>query len=185
MSNPDDTRRPLLRTFVVQLAATTKICPQWGQNAAATKHATNVASGVTQTMMLFQLLECYYQVLLLMSVRKKANKCKRSIWSRRWIEQHEKHGAYHSVITKWKVKNNNWPISAQRFPQLVAQIRAGCYSDLGCTTCCTTQQQSMTDVQQKFSSKVAQQKSAIKVYVCHQGKMKWWVSESIKHRMRM
>jgi len=27
----------------------------------------------------------------------------------------------------------------------------------------------MTDVQQKFRSKVAQQKSATKVYVCHQG----------------
>jgi len=37
--------------------------------------------------------------------------------------------------------------------------RAGCYSDLGCTTCCATQQQPRTDVQQKSRSKVVQQKS--------------------------
>jgi len=41
---------------------------------------------------------------------------------------------------------------------------------LSCATCCATQQQPITDVQQKFRSKVAQQKSATKVYVCHQGK---------------
>jgi len=45
--NPDDTHRLLLRTFVAQLAAATKICPQPRQNAAATKRATNVASGDT------------------------------------------------------------------------------------------------------------------------------------------
>jgi len=28
-----------------------------------------------------------------MSVRKKTNEHKRSIWTRRWIEQREKHGA--------------------------------------------------------------------------------------------
>jgi len=46
-SNPDDTRRLLLRTFVAQLAAATKICPQPRQNAAATKRATNMASSDT------------------------------------------------------------------------------------------------------------------------------------------
>jgi len=40
--------------------------------------------------------------------------------------------------------------------------------DLGCAAC-AIQQQPMTDVQQKFRSKVAQQTSATKVYVCHQG----------------
>jgi len=59
--------------------------------------------------------------------------------------------------------NNNWPIRAQRFPQLVAQITAGCYSDLGCATCCASQQQPMTDVQQKSRSNVEQQKSATRV----------------------
>jgi len=34
----------LLRTFVAQLVAATKICPQPRQNAAATKRATNMAS---------------------------------------------------------------------------------------------------------------------------------------------
>jgi len=49
--------------------------------------------------------------------------------------------------------------------------RAGCYSDLGCATCCAIQQQPITDVQQKSRSKVAQQKSATKVYVRHRGKL--------------
>jgi len=43
----DDTRRVLLRTFVVQLAAATKICLQPRQNAAATKRATCIASNNT------------------------------------------------------------------------------------------------------------------------------------------
>jgi len=34
----------LLRAFVAQLAAATKICPQPRQNAAATKRSTNMAS---------------------------------------------------------------------------------------------------------------------------------------------
>jgi len=50
--NPDDARTLLLRTFVVQLAAVTKICPQPRQNAAATKRATKMAS-MTQTVMVF------------------------------------------------------------------------------------------------------------------------------------
>ena len=32
--------------------------------------------------------------------KKKANKRKRSIWTGRWIEQREKHEAYHSLDTK-------------------------------------------------------------------------------------
>jgi len=35
------------RTFVAQLVAATKICPQPRQNAAATKRATNMASSDT------------------------------------------------------------------------------------------------------------------------------------------
>jgi len=68
---------------------------------------------------------------------------------------------------RYKAKSKQTtPISEPHLLQLVAQIRAGCYSDLGCAT----QQQPMTDVQQKSScSKVAEQKSATKVYVCHQG----------------
>jgi len=45
--NPGDTRRLLLRTFVAQLAAVTKICPQPRQNAAATKRTTSRASSDT------------------------------------------------------------------------------------------------------------------------------------------
>ena len=41
---PHDIRRILLRIFVAQLAAATKICPQPCQNAAATKCGTNIAS---------------------------------------------------------------------------------------------------------------------------------------------
>jgi len=37
----------LLRTFVAQLVAATKICSQPRQNAVATKHATNMTSSVT------------------------------------------------------------------------------------------------------------------------------------------
>jgi len=37
----------LLRTFVAQLVAATKICPQPRQNTAATKRATNMASSDT------------------------------------------------------------------------------------------------------------------------------------------
>jgi len=37
----------LLRTFLAQLAAATKICPQPRQNAAAAKRATNMASSDT------------------------------------------------------------------------------------------------------------------------------------------
>ena len=36
--NADDTRRILLRTFVAQLVAATKICPQPSQNAPAKTH---------------------------------------------------------------------------------------------------------------------------------------------------
>ena len=43
-TNPDDTCRLLLRTFVAQLAAATKISPQPRKNAAATKPATDMAS---------------------------------------------------------------------------------------------------------------------------------------------
>jgi len=57
--SPDDTRRLLLRTFVAQLVAVTKICPQPRQNAATTKRATNMASGDTDNdVSLIAGLEC-------------------------------------------------------------------------------------------------------------------------------
>jgi len=90
---------------------------------------------------------------------KKANKRKRSIWTRRWIEQREKHGAYHILVANRKVNKQQLTNQHLAFSATCCTDRAGCYSDLGCATCCATQQQPMTDVQQKSRSKVAQQKS--------------------------
>jgi len=44
--------------------------------------------------------------------KKKADKLKRSIWSRRWIEQRDKHGTYHSLVTKRKVNKSTIDQSA-------------------------------------------------------------------------
>jgi len=115
MPNPDDTLRLSWQTFVAQLAATTKICPQPRRNAAATERATNVKN-----------------------------------------TEH---------FTSWKSKQTTIDQSALGVSATCCTDRAGCCSDLGCTT----QQQPMTDVQQKSNSKVGQQKSATKVYVCRQG----------------
>jgi len=101
--------------------------------------------------------------------KKKASKRKRSIWTRRWIEQREKHGAYHMLVTKRKL-NKHLTNQRAAFSATFCTDRAGFYSDLSCATCCATQQQPMTYVQQKSRSKVAQQKCATKVYVCHPGK---------------
>ena len=110
--------------------------------------------------------------------KKKANKRKRNIWTRRWIEQRKKYGAYHSLITKRKVNKQQLTNQLSRFPQLVAHIRAGCYSDLGCATCCATQQQPMTDVQRcnkshaaRFRNKSPQQKSTCVIVVIHNGQL--------------
>jgi len=51
-----------LRTFVAQLAAATKICPQPRQNAAATKRATNVASRATDDDVI--LISNYWSVII-------------------------------------------------------------------------------------------------------------------------
>jgi len=103
--NPDDTRRLSLRTFVAQLVAATKICPQPRQNAAATTCATNMASSDTDDDVIL-IAGVLLSGAFLNQCKKKANKRKRSIWSRRWIEQREKHGTYHSLITKQKVNKS-------------------------------------------------------------------------------
>jgi len=73
---------------VAQLAAATKICLQPDQNVAATKRATNMVSGdIDDDVILIA------GVLLsggfVNECKKKTNKRKRSIWTRRWIEQRE------------------------------------------------------------------------------------------------
>jgi len=84
------------------------------------------------------------------------NERKRSIWTRRWTEQREKHGAYHSLVT---AKSKQTKIDEAALGVLhILLHRAGCYSDWGCANCCATQEHPMTDVQQS-RSKVAQQKS--------------------------
>jgi len=93
-------------TFVAQLAATTKICPQPRRNAAATERATNVKN-----------------------------------------TEH---------VTSWKSKQTTIDQSALGVSATCCTDRAGCCSDLGCTTCCTTQQQPATDMQQKSHSKLGQ-----------------------------
>jgi len=98
-------------------------------------------------------------LLLLMSEKRKANKHKRSIWTRRWIERREKHGAYHILVRNRKVNKQQLTNQHSAFSATCCTDRAGCYSVLGCATCCATQQQPMTDVQQKSRNKVVQQKS--------------------------
>jgi len=100
--NPDDTHSLLLWTFVTQLAAATKICPQPRQNAAATKCSTNMASGDTDNDVI-SIAVVILSGAFVNESKKKANKRKRSIWTRRWIKQREKHGAYQSLVTKQKV----------------------------------------------------------------------------------
>jgi len=71
-----------------------------------------------------------------------------------------KHGSISHLVTKRKV-NKQLTNQHSALSATCCSDRAGYYSDLGCAT----QQQPMTDVQQKSRSKVAQQKSTI--YVCH------------------
>jgi len=69
------TRVDLLWTFVAQLAAATKICPQLCQNAAATEHTPNMASNDTDDDVIF-----IAEVLVSgAECKKEANKCKQSI----------------------------------------------------------------------------------------------------------
>ena len=66
-----------------------------------------------------------------------------------WFEQREKHGTHQSLVTKRKVNKQQLTNKRSTFS----------------ATCCATQQQPMTDVQQKFVCGVAQQNSATKVGV--------------------
>jgi len=139
-------------TFVAQFVAVTKICPQPRQNAATTDMASNDAD---DDVILIAGVLIICQVLLLVSV-KTANKSKRSIWTHRWIEQREKYGAYHGLVTKRKVNKQKLTNSAQSFLQLVEQFRAGWYSDLSCASYSAT-------ADDRRATKVPQQGCATKV----------------------
>ena len=77
----------------------------------------------------------------------------RAMWKTRSISQ----PGYKQKVNK-QLTNQRSAFSAT-----CCTIRAGCYSDLGCATCCVTQKQPMTDVQQNpaaaLRNKSLQQKS--------------------------
>jgi len=86
------THRLLLRTFVAQLAAVTKICPQPRQNTAAAKRGTKMASSDTDDDV--SLIGVLLSGTFVNECKKKANKRNRSIWCCRWIEQRDKQPRY-------------------------------------------------------------------------------------------
>jgi len=79
-----------------------KICPQPRQNATATKRATNMASSDMDDNVIV-IAGVLLSGTFVNMCKKKAYECKQSIWTHRRIEQREKHGAYHSLVTKRKV----------------------------------------------------------------------------------
>ena len=108
-SNADDTRRLLLRNLLQQQKSVRNHAKMQLQ-----QNAQHTWLQVSQTMMLFLVLECYYQTLLLMSVRKKAYERKRNTWTRRRTEERDNHGAcqYRSLVIKRKI--NKQQLTNQR-----------------------------------------------------------------------
>jgi len=80
----------------------------------------------------------------------------RTTWKTRSIS----HPRYKPKVNEQQLTNQHSAFSAT-----CCTDRAGCYSDLGCTTCCTTQ----PTAHERRATKVPQQGCATKVYVCHQG----------------
>ena len=116
----NDTPRFLLWTFVAQLVATTKICSQPRQNAAATKRATNMVSSDTDDGGIL-----IAGVLLSGAF---LNECKKKLISLNkafgLIDGENVKNTEHitASLQSEKQTNNNWPISAQRFRNLLHRL---------------------------------------------------------------